>query len=60
MKLRLLKTLRQMTLIEHELFKGIQSHECIKQKWLKDSKNLTPNIHKIINRFNQVIIIFFC
>src|SRR5687768_14168569 len=29
---------RQLTLIEHELFKGIQSHECLKQKWLKDSK----------------------
>jgi len=42
-----------LTLIEHDLFKGILPHECLKQKWLKDSK-LAPNIHKMINRFNQV------
>jgi len=45
---------RQLTLIEHELFKGIQPNECIKMKWTKDNKALAPNIHKMINRFNQV------
>eukprot|EP01114_Cavostelium_apophysatum_P007694 TRINITY_DN1984_c0_g2_i1.p1 TRINITY_DN1984_c0_g2~~TRINITY_DN1984_c0_g2_i1.p1 ORF type:complete len:861 (-),score=245.93 TRINITY_DN1984_c0_g2_i1:206-2788(-) len=45
---------RQLTLIERDLFKAIQPHECNKQKWLKENKSLTPNIHKLINRFNQV------
>jgi len=45
---------RQLTILEHEFFKAIQPHECIKQKWLKDSKTLAPNIHRLINRFNQV------
>jgi len=45
---------RQITLIEHDLFKGIQSREMMKQRWLKEKKNQTPNIHNMINRFNQV------
>jgi len=45
---------RQLTLIEHELFKAIQTQEMMKQRWIKEKKNRTPNIHKMINRFNEV------
>lgn len=46
---------RQMTLIEHELFKKIKSHECIKQKWVREAqKENAQNIIKMIHRFNRV------
>jgi hypothetical protein len=46
---------RQITLIEHQLYKAIQPTECLGLKWTKPNKNeLAPNICKMINRFNQV------
>mmetsp|Transcript_28104 Transcript_28104/g.39669 ORF Transcript_28104/g.39669 Transcript_28104/m.39669 type:complete len:1034 (+) Transcript_28104:92-3193(+) len=46
---------RQMTLMEHEMFKKIKSHECIKQKWVKEAqKENAQNIINMIRRFNRV------
>lgn len=47
---------RQLTLIEHEMFRSIKFKEFLKQKWCKtSSKEQAPNILRMINRFNQVI-----
>jgi len=45
---------RQLTLIEHGLFAKIQPKECLKQRWVKGDKKASPNIHQMIERFNQV------
>jgi len=45
---------RQITLLEHELYRSIQSTEVIKQRWNGKSKaELSPNIMKLITWFNQ-------
>ena len=50
-----LEVARQMTLIETKLFRNIAPNECNGLAWSKkDAKERSPNILKMINRFNQV------
>ncbi|EFA85873.1 Ras guanine nucleotide exchange factor [Heterostelium album PN500] len=46
---------RQLTLIESELYRKIESKECLGQSWNKQNKDeLAPNIVAFIRRFNAV------
>lgn len=39
---------RQLTLMEHDLFRRIPAKECLRQKWVKpDKKDLAPNMYVI-------------
>ena len=44
---------RQITLIDHELFRKIRPKECLNQSWNKENREQkAPNIFAMINRFN--------
>ena len=44
-----------MTLIEHQLYRNIQTTECIQHRWQGQAKHeKAPNIQKLIQRFNRV------
>ncbi|GAM23342.1 hypothetical protein SAMD00019534_065170 [Acytostelium subglobosum LB1] len=46
---------RQLTLIESEMYRKIESKECLGQSWNKPNKDeLAPNIVAFIRRFNAV------
>lgn len=46
---------RQLTIIEFEIFKSIKVGECLSQNWAKKDKQMkSPNILKMIQRFNKV------
>lgn len=46
---------RQLTIIESELYRKIESKECLNQAWNKEDKlEKSPNIVAFIKRFNQV------
>ena len=50
-----LELARQITHIEHNLFRAIQAKECLNQSWNKpDLKHRSPNIIAFIHRFNSV------
>lgn len=50
-----LEIARQMTLIESDLYRSIQSKECLNQSWNKaDKEEKAPHIYQMIKRFNQV------
>ena len=51
----LLEVARQMTLIEHDLYRSIQPWEFFKCGWSKaDKEKTSPNILAMVQRFNQV------
>jgi son of sevenless-like protein len=51
---------RQLTLIEHDLFKSIKPAECVGQAWnKKDREKRAPNVLRMIQRFNQVLFLYF-
>ncbi|KAF2075763.1 hypothetical protein CYY_002945 [Polysphondylium violaceum] len=46
---------RQLTIIESDLYRKIESKECLNQAWNKEDKlEKSPNIVAFIKRFNQV------
>lgn len=46
---------RQLTNIEFEIYKCIKANECLSQNWTKKDKlTKSPNILKLIQRFNKV------
>ncbi|KAL6058531.1 Son of sevenless 1 [Balamuthia mandrillaris] len=46
---------RQLTLIEHNLYRAIQPIECLDQRWTQpDKQKLAPNVIALIDRFNKV------
>lgn len=46
---------RQLTLIEYDLYKGIEAKECLNQAWSKtDKEERAPHIVAMIKRFNLV------
>eukprot|EP00026_Physarum_polycephalum_P003142 Phypoly_transcript_03151.p1 GENE.Phypoly_transcript_03151~~Phypoly_transcript_03151.p1 ORF type:complete len:727 (+),score=161.57 Phypoly_transcript_03151:83-2263(+) len=46
---------RQLTLIEYDLYRGIEAKECLNQAWGKPNKEeLAPHIVLMIKRFNLV------
>jgi hypothetical protein len=50
-----LEVARQLTLIEHNLYRTITPCECLRQRWTsKDKATLAPNIIALIDRFNKV------
>ncbi|KAJ6253909.1 guanine nucleotide exchange factor [Anaeramoeba flamelloides] len=44
---------QQLTLIEMDLFQKIETHEFLKKRWSKKNKKLTPNLIRMIERFNE-------
>lgn len=46
---------RQLTVLEHGLFKQMYPKEFLNQKWSKPDRETTaPNVTKVIKRFNQM------
>eukprot|EP01088_Endostelium_zonatum_P017828 TRINITY_DN546_c0_g1_i1.p1 TRINITY_DN546_c0_g1~~TRINITY_DN546_c0_g1_i1.p1 ORF type:complete len:644 (-),score=159.88 TRINITY_DN546_c0_g1_i1:41-1972(-) len=46
---------RQLTIIDHSMFKKIRSEEILSQRWTKKTKEIKcPNVMAIIKRFNTV------
>lgn len=46
---------RQLTLIEHSLYRAIKPSECLKQRWTTAAKaSVAPNVIALIERFNKV------
>ena len=46
---------RELTLLEYDIFCSVEAKEFIKLAWQqKDKKELSPNITRLIKRFNEV------
>jgi hypothetical protein len=46
---------RQLTLLEFQIFQGINAREFLESNWKKKDKNLAPNITKLSQWSNSVI-----
>jgi hypothetical protein len=50
-----LEVARQMTLLDHRLYRGIKPEECLHMRWTKDDKDdLAPNVLASIRQFCNV------